>query len=128
VRAPNQIPGAFAAMKAAGADALLIQESDQLRLRRKQISQLALDSRLPTMCFIEAFVRQGCLMSYGQNFLDIFRRAGGYVAKILKGANPADLPVEQPTKFDLVLNAKTAKVLGVVFPPFLLLRADRVIE
>jgi len=128
VEAPNQIPGAFAAMKAAGADSLLIQEADQLRLRRKQISQLALDSRLPAMCFIEAFVREGCLMSYGQNFPDIFRRAGGYVAKILKGANPADLPVEQPTKFDFVINAKTAKALGVVFPPSILLRADRVIE
>lgn len=115
-------------MKAAGADSLLIQEADQLRLRRKRISQLALDSRLPAMCFIEAFVREGCLMSYGQNFPDIFRRAGGYVAKILNGANPADLPVEQPTKFDFVINAKTANALGVTISSWALLRADRVIE
>jgi putative ABC transport system substrate-binding protein len=128
VQAPEQIPRAFAAMKAAGADSLLIQEFDEFYGQRKQISELALANRLPAMCFVEALVRAGCLMSYGQNFLEIFHRAGGYVARILKGANPADLPVEQPTKFDLVLNAKTAKALGVVFPRSLLLRADQVIE
>ena len=128
VQAANQIPGAFAAMKAAGADALLIQEQDALWLQRKQISQLALDSRLPAMCWSSAFVQAGCLMSYGQDFLDIARLAGGYVARILQGANPADLPVEQPTKFDFVINAKTARAMGVTIPPSVLLRADRVIE
>jgi putative ABC transport system substrate-binding protein len=128
VQTPSELPGAFAAMKAAGADALLIQEFDEFFLHRKQISQLALDSHLPAMCFMPHFVQAGCLMSYGQNLLELFRRGGDYVAKILKGANPADLPVEQPTKFDLVLNAKTAKALGVVFPRSLLLRAERVIE
>ena len=128
VQAPNQIPAAVAAMKAAGADALLIQEFDEFHLQRKQISQLALDSRLPAMCFLEDFVQAGCLMSYAPDLLDVFRRAGGYVARILKGADPADLPVEQPTKFNFVVNAKTAKAIGVTFSQSTLLRADRVIE
>lgn len=128
VKAPNEIPGAFAAMKASGADSLLIQEFDDFYRQREQISQLTLNSRLPAMCFIEAFVQAGCLMSYGQNLLDIVRRGGGYVAKILKGANPADLPVEQPTRFDLVINAKTATAIGVTIPRSVLLRADRVIK
>jgi ABC-type uncharacterized transport system substrate-binding protein len=128
VQAPSQIPGAFTAMKAAGADALLIQEHDEFYLDAKQISQLALDSRLPAMCWASPFVQAGCLMSYGPDFLDIARRAGGYVARILKGANPADLPVEQPIKFEFVINAKTAKALGLTIPPSVLLRANRVIE
>ena len=128
VAAPDELVGAFAAMKAAGADALLVQESGKLFLHRKEISQLALDSRLPAICHFVLFVRAGCLMSYGQDFADIYRRAGGYVAKILDGADPADLPVQQPVKFDLDINAKTAKALGVVFPQAILLRADRVIE
>jgi len=128
VQAPNQIEGAFAAMKAAGADSLLLQEFDEFTTYGKQISQLALGSRLPAMCHFALLVQEGCLMSYGQNFLDIFRRAGGYVARILEGTNPAEMPVEQPTKFDFVVNIKTAKVLGLTFPPSILLRADRVIE
>jgi len=128
VAAPGQLPGAFAAMKAAGADSLLVQEYDEFVLHAKEISQLALDSRLPATCQFVLFVQAGCLMSYGQNFVDIFRRAGSYVAKILEGADPADLPVEQPVKFDLVLNAKTAKALEVKFSQSLLLQADRVIE
>ena len=128
VQAPNQIPGAFAAMKAAGADSLLIQEFDEFYLQRAQLSKLALDDRLPTMCFIAALAQAGCLMSYGPNLLDIWRRAGVYVGKILRGANPADLPVEQPTKFDFVINVKTAKAIGVTMLPSVLLRADSVIK
>jgi len=124
VQAPKQIEDAFAAMKAAGADSLLLQENYEFDRHAKKISQLALDGRLPAMCHFERFVQEGCLMSYGQDFLDISRRTGGYVAK----TNPADLPVEQPTKFDLVVNLKTAKALGVTIPPSILLRADRVIE
>ncbi|MEJ2175767.1 MAG: ABC transporter substrate-binding protein, partial [bacterium] len=116
VAAPDQIAGAFAAMKAAGADSLLVQEYGGFTQHAKEISQLALDSRLPATCQFALFVRAGCLMSYGQDFVDIFRRAGGYVARILDGADPADLPVEQPVKFDLAINAKTAKALGVEFP------------
>jgi len=128
VQAPNQIPGAFTAMKAAGADSRLIQAHDGLYLQTEQISQLALDSRLPAMGWIAAFAQAGCLMSYEPDFMDISRRAGGYVAKILEGASPADLPVEQPTKFNLVVNLKTAKPIGITIPQSMLLRADRIIE
>ena len=128
VAAPDQIVGAFAAMKAAGADSLLVQESGEFFLHRKEISQLALDNRLPAICHFLLFVRAGCLMSYGADFADIYRRAGDYVAKILDGADPADLPVQQPVKFDLDINAKTAKALGVVFPQSVLLRADHVVD
>jgi len=128
VEAPEQIAGSFAAMNAAGADSLFVEEYDAFALQAKQISQLALDNRLPATCHFALFVRAGCLMSYSPNFVDLFRRAGGYVARILKGAEPADLPVEQPNKFDLTVNAKTAKALGVVFPQSILLRADQVIE
>jgi putative ABC transport system substrate-binding protein len=128
VQAPNQIEDAFAAIKSAGADSLLVQNFHKFLVYRKQISQLALDGGLPAICPFDFFVQEGCLMSYGQDFLDISRRTGGYVAKILEGANPADLPVEQPTKFDLVLNLKTAKALDLTIPPSILLRAARVIE
>jgi putative ABC transport system substrate-binding protein len=128
VAAPDQIVGAFAAMKAAGADSLLVQESGEFFLHRKEISQLALDNRLPAICHFLLFVRAGCLMSYGADFADIYRRAGDYVARILNGADPADLPVQQPVKFDLIVNARTAKALGVVFPRSMLLRADQIIE
>ena len=128
VAALDQIAGAFTAMKAAGADSLLVQEYGGFTIHAKDISQLALDNGLPATCQFVLFVQAGCLMSYGQDFVDIFRRAGGYVARILDGADPADLPVEQPVKFDLVINAKTAKALGVEFPQSILLRADQVIE
>ncbi len=128
VEAPNQIEGAFAAMKAADADSLLVQEARVFNFHAKQIARLALDGRLPSMCFLALSVQEGCLMSYEQDFVDMSRRAGGYVAKILKGASPADLPVEQPTKFTLFVNLKTAKALGLTMPPSILLRADRVIE
>jgi len=128
VAAPDQIADAFAAMKAAGADSLLVQEYDEFMVHAKAISQLALDGHLPASCQAALFVRAGCLMSYGPNFVDIFRRAGGYVARILSGADPADLPVEQPVKFDLSVNAKTAKALGVEFPQSILLRADHVVD
>jgi len=128
VAAPDQIAGAFAAMKTAGADSLLVQEYGGFTVHAKEISRLALESRLPATCQFALFVRAGCLMSYGQDFVDIFRRAGGYVARILDGAEPADLPVEQPIKFEFVINAKTAKALGLTIPQSILLRADRVIE
>jgi len=128
VAAPDQLVGAFAAMKAAGADTLIVQESGEFFLHRKEISQLALDSRLPAICHFVLFVRAGCLMSYGADFADIYRRAGDYVARILNGADPADLPVQQPVKFDLIINARTARALGVVLPRWMLMRADQVIE
>lgn len=93
-----------------------------------QIAALARAARLPTMFGNEATIRVGGLMSYAPRFSDLWRRAADYVDKILRGAKPGDLPVEQPTKFDLVVNLKTAKALGIELPPTLLARADEVIE
>ena len=95
---------------------------------RVRINTLALGARLPTMHGIREYVEAGGLMSYGPNFPDLFRRAADFVDKILRGAKPADIPVEQPTKFDLVINLTTAKALGLDVPPTLLARADEVIE
>jgi len=95
---------------------------------RVRINTLALAARLPTILPFRDFVEVGGLMSYGPSFADLFRRAADYVDKILKGAKPADLPVQQPTKFDLILNLTTAKALGLKIPDSFLLRADEVIE
>jgi len=89
---------------------------------------LALGTRLPTISGVREYVEAGGLMSYGPNFPDLFRRAADYVDKILRGANPADIPVEQPTKFDLIVNLTTAKALGLDIPTTVLARADEVIE
>jgi putative tryptophan/tyrosine transport system substrate-binding protein len=93
-----------------------------------RINTLALGARLPTLHAFREYVEAGGLMSYGASFPDLFRRAGDYVDKILRGAKPADIPVEQPTKFDLVINLTTAKALGLNVPPSVLARADEVIE
>ena len=97
-------------------------------VHRALIAELALKARLPTMFPMPAYVEAGGLLSYGPNVLDFFRRAAVYVDKILKGAKPGDLPVEQPTRYELVINMKTAKALGLKIPQSILLRADRVIE
>jgi putative tryptophan/tyrosine transport system substrate-binding protein len=95
---------------------------------RKRIAELAARSRLPAVCSQKQWVDAGCLTSFGANHVDLYRRAATYVDKILKGAKSADLPVEQPTKFELVINLKTAKALGLTIPPSLLGRADEVIQ
>jgi putative ABC transport system substrate-binding protein len=95
---------------------------------RVQLAELALKNRLPMMCGTAQYVRAGCLMGYSASVGDLFRRAASFVDRILKGAKPGDLPVEQPTKFELVINLKTAKTLGLTIPQSLLLRADQVIE
>ena len=95
---------------------------------RKRIVELAAKHRLPAIYFQKDFVDEGGLMSYGVDYVDLFRRAAGYVHKILKGAKPADLPVERPKKFELVINLKTAKQIGLTIPPIVLARADRVIR
>jgi len=119
---------AFRTASSARADAVLVLASPVLLSQRAQVTELALKSRLPAIYYTVEFVHSGGLMSYGVSAIDLFRRSASYVDKILKGAKPADLPVEQPTKFELVINLKTAKALGLTIPPSLLQRADQVIE
>jgi putative ABC transport system substrate-binding protein len=108
--------------------ALLVVADSMFFLHRARLADLAAKTELPSMYENREYVEAGGLMSYGPNVPDLFRRAATYVDKILKGVKPADLPVEQPTRFELVLNLKTAKALGVTIPQSLLLRADEIIE
>jgi putative ABC transport system substrate-binding protein len=126
VRNPNDVDHAFSSMPAAHVGGVIVDLA--LRQHQKQILALALKSRLPTISGQREFVEAGGLMAYGPYFPNLFRRSATYVDKILKGAKPADLPVEQPTKFELVINLKTAKALGLTIPPSLLAQADHVIE
>jgi len=130
VRRADELDTAFAAMTRAGADAVLVMEDAMLlnSQRGRVVADLAATHRLPMMYAWREWVVAGCLMSYGPNFVDTFRRAAVYVDKILKGATPADLPIEQPMKFELVVNLKTAQALGITMPPSLLLLADEVIR
>jgi putative ABC transport system substrate-binding protein len=125
---PGEIGAAFAAMRAARPEALLVHPHPMLWLERRRIAQLALDVRLPAIYENVDFVEAGGLMAYGASLVDMSRRAAGYIDRIIRGASPADLPVQQPTKFDLAINLKTAKALGLTIPPSLLARADQVIE
>ena len=127
VRRAEDIASAFDALKGR-ADALYVCADPLTYTNRIRINTLALGMRLPTMHGIREYVEAGGLMSYGVNILDQFRRNAEYVDKILRGAKPGDLPIEQPTKFDLVINLTTAKALGLEVPPSLLARADEVIE
>ena len=127
IRQAEDIARAFESLKGR-AEALYVCSDLLLSINRIRINTLALGARLPTMHGLREYVEAGALMSYGTNFLDLFRRAADYVDKILRGAKPADLPVEQPTKFDLVISLTTAKALGITVPPTLLARADEVIE
>jgi ABC-type uncharacterized transport system substrate-binding protein len=127
VRYTDEMAPAFEALKAR-AEALYVVTDPLFTTDRVRLNTLALSARLPTMHGTREQVDAGGLISYGSNQMDLFRRAGDYVDKILRGAKPANLPVEQPTKFDLVVNLKTAKALGLTVPPTLLARADEVIE
>ena len=127
-RTPRNVESAFARMKREGISAVSVQSSAMLIANRARIAELAIQTRLPTICTSSTYVKAGSLMSYGADTRDLFRRAATYVDKILKGAKPADLPVEQPSKFELVINLKTAKALGLTIPPSLLGRADEVIQ
>jgi putative ABC transport system substrate-binding protein len=127
IRQAGDIAPAFEALKGR-ADALYVCNDPLLSTNRIRINSLAPSARLPTMHGFREHVEAGGLLCYGPNFPDLFRRAGDYADKILRGANPADIPVEQPTKFELVFNVKTAKALGLTIPPALLARADEVIE
>jgi ABC-type uncharacterized transport system substrate-binding protein len=128
VRGPGEFDGTFVAMNREHAHALFVAAGVLNFEHRKALVDLAAKSRIPTMWGHRQFVEAGGLMSYAVNFYDQVRRAATYVDKILKGAKPGDLPVEQPTKFELVINMKTAKALGLTIPPSLLQRADQVIE
>ncbi len=125
---PGEFASAFAAMTKEGAGALLILRDPLFFLQRTRIAELAAKRRLPAMAYTRELVEAGLLMAYGPDQRDIWRRSATFVDKILKGAQPADLPVEQPTEFELVINLKTAKALGLTIPPSLLARADQVIE
>ena len=127
-RGPADFDRAFSDMTRARAGALTVLASVMFFSERRRLVDLAAKNRLPAVYPLREFVDAGGLMSYGPNVADLFRRAATYVDKILKGAKPADLPVEQPTKFELVINLKTAKALGLTIPPSLLARADEVIE
>jgi putative ABC transport system substrate-binding protein len=127
IRRPEDFALAFETLKGR-AQALYVVSDPFMVANRIRIHTLAMSVRIPTMHNFREFVEVGGLMSYGASFPDLWRRAGDYVDKILRGAKPADLPVEQPTKFDLVINLITAKALGLTIPPMLLARADEVIE
>ena len=124
----NQLPAIFSAMARDGFDALTFLSDAQFFSARRQICGLAATHRLPAMYEARDFVEDGGLISYGPNVPDLSRRAAAFVVKIINGAKPADLPIEQPTKFELAINLKTARALGLEIPPTLLARADEVIE
>ena len=127
-RGPDAFDSAFAAMTSAHAGALLVLGDSIFFQHRRRLVELAATSRLPTMYHARAYVEAGGLISYGSSHPALWRRAATYVDKILKGAKPADLPVEQPTKFELVINLKTARHLGSRFPRRVLFQADEVVE
>ena len=124
IRGAEELEAAFPAMEKKRPDAIIVQPS----LPAKRVAELALRYRIPAVGIIRAFVEEGGLMTYSSAEADMYRRAAIYVDKILKGAKPADLPVEQPTKFELIINLKTANALGLTVPPAFLARADEVIE
>jgi ABC-type uncharacterized transport system substrate-binding protein len=127
-RGRNDIDRAFETMRKKRSTGILILGDPTVGVHRSRIAELAVKSQLPAVSTLRESAEAGLLMSYGTDFHDLWRRAATYVDKILKGAKPGDLPVEQPTKFDLVINLKTAKALGLTIPPSLLQRADQVIE
>ena len=127
-RGPEEFDSAFAAMARERAEALLVGRDSVFLVHRARIAELALKARLPTMYSFRESVEAGGLMAYAVNMTDFIGRSAAYVDKILKGGKPAELPIEQPTMFELIVNLKTAKALGITVPPSVLLRADEVIR
>jgi putative ABC transport system substrate-binding protein len=128
VRTPGEIDGAFSAMMQERVGALMVFQGPMTMGQQRAIVELALRNRLPTIFTDRSAVEAGGLLSYGPRMVDVYRHAAGYVDRILRGAAPGALPVEQPTQFELFINVKTAKALGITIPPSLLLRADALIE
>jgi putative ABC transport system substrate-binding protein len=127
-REPDDLEDAFSAMTRGRVHAVVVTADAKYVSERTRISSLALQARLPTMFWTREFAEVGGLMTYGTNVPHLYRRAANYVDKILKGAKPSDLPVEQPTIFELVVNLKTAKALSLTIPGSLLVRADEVLQ
>jgi putative ABC transport system substrate-binding protein len=127
-RSPEDLDRAFVTISKDPPDALLVLADPMFGSNAKLIADLALKHRLPTVSMVRAFAEAGVVATYGQSFADSYRRAAIYVDRILKGAKPSDLPVEHPTKIELVINLKTARALGLTIPQSLLLRADEVIQ
>lgn len=127
-RSLDDLPRAFDAMVKANAQAVAVNAEGLFFQGRALVAQLALARRLPTCVYSRETLEAGALMSYGPDQRAIFRRAATYVDKILKGAKPSELPVEQPTRFEFLVNLKTAKALGITVPPSLLLRVDHIVE
>jgi putative tryptophan/tyrosine transport system substrate-binding protein len=125
---PDDLPKAFAAAHEAGEQAMVIGGAGTLYVARQRLAELASKYAIPVSCTVSEYVDAGCLMSYAPDLAVLSRRAASYVDRILRGGNPSELPVEQPTKFELVINLKTAKALGLTVPANFLARADRVIE
>jgi putative tryptophan/tyrosine transport system substrate-binding protein len=128
VQGPKDVETSFRAASKGRADAVLLLASAILVARRTQVADLAVKARLPTIYYRPEYVEDGGLMSYATSLTDLSRRASTYVDKILKGTKPADLPVEQPKKFEFIINLKAAKQIGLTIPPNVLVRADKVIK
>jgi putative ABC transport system substrate-binding protein len=128
VQTPEQIDPAFLNVRQVHANALYVIDDALFFVQRTALLNLAAKARLPAVYGGRHWADAGGLMSYGANYADVFRRSGGYVDKILKGAKPSDLPIEQPTKFELVINLKTAKAFGITIPESIMLQADEVIR
>jgi putative ABC transport system substrate-binding protein len=124
----GELDGAFRSAATAGATAVLVQDDPHALAGRIQIAEFALRHRLPAVAGVPEYAEAGGLIAYGPNRIDLYRRAAAFVDKILKGTKPADLPIEQPTKYDLIINLKTAKAIGLTMPQAMLQRADRVIQ
>jgi putative ABC transport system substrate-binding protein len=128
VAAPEDYSATFTAMRAAEAGALQIISGPQFLTNASTLAELALEARLPTMCEWRSMAAQGCLLGYGPDYAELQRRVADYVARILRGAAPGDLPIEQPTHYEFAVNMKTAAALGLTIPPWVLGRATEVIE
>ncbi len=128
VNSAAELEAAFVRLKQAGTQGLLVADDGLFFTQRLQIAELALAQRLPTMFGYTEAVEAGGLMSYSPSSAENYRRSAVFIDKILRGARPADIPVEQPTRFELAINVKTAKALGIAIPPSLRVRADRIVE